>query len=44
MNHAECGTPFSMAVRFGQITLDDQAAAVLHQSMADEAQHRSGAG
>ncbi len=42
-NHVERGTTFGMAVRFGQIALD-RAAAVLHQSMADEARHRAGAG
>ncbi len=37
MDHVERGTPFGMAVRFDKIALDDQATAVLHQRMADEA-------
>ncbi len=44
MHHVESGKPFGMAVHFDQIALDDQARTVLHQSMADEAQHRPGAG
>jgi hypothetical protein len=35
---------FGMAIGPGQITLRNQARAVLHQRMADEAQHRPGAG
>lgn len=44
MNHVERGTMFGMAVGLGQIALNDQAAAVLHRRMTDEAQHRTGAG
>ena len=44
MDHVERRVPFGMAVCPGEITLHDQARAVLHQRMADEAQHRPGSG
>jgi hypothetical protein len=44
MHHVERGTPFGAAVCLGQITLNNQAAAVLHQRMPHEAQRRTSAG
>ena len=44
VNHVERGTPLGAAVCLGQIALHDQAAAVLHQRMAHEAQRSTGAG
>ena len=44
VDHVQRGTPFGTAVGPGQVALDDQAAAVLHQRMPDEAQHRAGSG
>ena len=44
MDHVQHGAPFGMTIRLGQVALHDQAAAVLHQSITDEAQHRTRAG
>lgn len=44
VDHVEGGAPFGMAVCLRQVTLHDQARAVLHQRMTHEAQHRAGAG
>ncbi len=44
VTHATRGAPFGTAVGFSQISLNDQAAAVLYQRMADEAPHGAGAG
>ena len=43
VDHVEHGLPFGMAISPGQLALHDQAVAVLHQRMADEAQHGTGA-
>ena len=37
MNHVQCGLALGMAVGLGQVALHDQARAVLHQRMPDEA-------
>lgn len=44
VDHVERGLPFGMAIGPGQLALHDQAGAVLHQRMAYEAQHGTGAG
>ena len=43
MHHVQRGAPFGMAVGLRQVALHDQTGAVLHQRMADEAQHGPGA-
>ena len=43
MDHLQCRPAFGMAVGPGEIGLHDQAAEVLHQRMANEAQDRAGA-
>ena len=44
VDHVQCGAPFRVTVGLRQVALHDQAGAVLHQSMADEAEHGAGAG
>ena len=44
VDHVQRGPPLGMTVGLRQIALHDQAAAVLHQRMAHEAEHRAGAG
>lgn len=44
MDHVQRGASFGMAISLGQVTLHDQAWAVLHQRMADETEHCPGAG
>ena len=43
VDHVECRAAFGVAVGPGQLGLDDEAVAVLHQRMPHVAQHRTGA-
>lgn len=43
VDHVEGSAPFGMAIGLRKATLHNQAGAVLHQRMADRAQHRRGA-